>query len=170
MENVLVNGVKGSRTRFDGLRGVGYKVMKPYSGLAEEVRRARTELLRHLRAASKGKAGNPLLYTVSPPEKITSLEDIHTLYVLVDEAHFGEEALPDEWIRFEVPAQDCLEFHYVGATRDSMSFYQALFARIGNGEINYDDQGYRIEEYDMNHKWDDKEADDNELKIRFPIR
>lgn len=169
MVNVMVSGVKGSKTERQGFRGVGYKILAPYSGLAEKSRVARADLLDHVHA-SQGHEENPLLFTVSPPEKITSMDDIHTLYVLVDEKSFGNDPIPEDLVRFDMPTQQCLHFHYEGSMNNCTNFYFELFAQIRKGDIDYDTSGYRLEEYGRNHNWDDKETTANELDIFFPIK
>jgi predicted transcriptional regulator YdeE len=169
LENVMVSGIRGSKTEHAGIRGVGYKVLAPYSGLAAKSREARRDLLNQLEA-STGNRQSPLMYTISPPEKITTMDDVHTLYIMVDRESFGDAAIPDELVSLEVPTQQCIHFHYQGPMKNSTPFYFELFEQIGNGEIPYDNKGYRIEEYGDKHNWDDMETPDNELDIFFPVK
>jgi predicted transcriptional regulator YdeE len=169
MEYVAVNGVKGSSTDHPGFGGAGFKIRAPYSELAAKTREARRELLKLLQMHAND-AQTPLLFTVSPPEKITSMEDVHTLYVLTEEKAFQAESIPGDLVRLEVPAQRCIHFHYRGPMKDSAAFYFELFDRIREGEIDYDGSGYRIEAYGNEHDWDDLETESNELDIYFPLK
>ncbi|MFD2673363.1 GyrI-like domain-containing protein [Marinicrinis sediminis] len=170
MEQVTVTGVQGVPGKKEGFRGVGHKVVAPFSELGTKIREAKDDVLKQVKANSKMES-QPLLYCISPPEKISSMEDDHTVYVLVKEESFGEQKPPESFIQLDVPTQSCLHFHYEGSMNDIMSFYQELFSRIsGDGDIPFDQEGYRIEEYGENHKWDDKETEDNELEIFFPVQ
>jgi predicted transcriptional regulator YdeE len=169
MEHVAVNGVKGSSTDHPGFFGAGFRIRAPYSELAAKTREARSELLKLLQNQSNDEH-TPLLYTVSPPEKITSMEDVHTLFVLAEEKALQTDSIPADLVRLKVPAQRCIHFHYQGPMKNSASFYFELFDRIREGEIDFDPSGYRIEEYGKNHHWDDLETKNNELDIYFPLK
>lgn len=168
MVNVVVSGVEGREMNKSGFQGLGYEIKAPYSDLGTKIRHAKSDLLKHLHKSTRDDE-KPLLYSVSPPEIVSSMDDIHTLYLLVDEKSFGESVIPDELVRFEVPTQSCLHFHYQGSMNDITDFYYELFSKIHHGEINYDSTGYRIEEYGVKHNWNDKETTDNQLDIFFPI-